>query len=1816
MTATTRSTRTRNRSNVTPIHKHHIRGRQSPGDSQTLPMMVDVSNIPDLSPLNKYAYEDTIEDLNSSPIKDLNSDDFRDESPIRQPLSSPIRKRKSVAFSDELFSDLPSSPDPRVTPKKSILKAFNLNLHSAQVDPNDTTLWNKSVNNASHGPANTDFWVQGTILQLPSNSPQLQQLVAGCIQVLKEETFDKRFEVYATLNNIYKTNSSETLLRLFTITSKAPSPKHNPGPKSLLSPLKQSLLSPGKMAPSPGKLSLLSPGKMVLSPLKMALNITSPLKMALSPLKQNILTIDESNYIIELSTLIKTEILAIEQELFSSDCDQENLQSKNNPFRIRVINQALKLMTFFMLDQELNNFLPLDEVKWFYRHACTVLVKVRNSKALVSPYLALIKDCRFNSKKKKILLDNTDIPEKMLFTLLNMQSFVSSSLVTEKFLCFKNFVANFPNIMAKNINHWFQVFLLNLCSLPSQLYAKCIGVGINCLLEIAKVFLDNKVVMAGVAHFLSCSVARDVRSISSDSSLDIDPESIESQKDLGIDYLILKVEEIIEVGQYKSAMEIWVAITLLVGDGGSKFENWTYLTRWLKIPKLCFDSTDINAKIVSVHSWRAIIYNVCHNDFDDLKKTIEPVMRQFRVKDRSQAISIALKQKVRLVTYLFVTIDINILQKEVIDSLHHLFLSILYSLLNPSSVKLNSKYLHIYWDKIIQPVMLNFYFRKDVSETYLNQLGVNILSRLMRTAMPINERNFNEMRCLASEPVSINEINSLPPRWVYAKFDRIVHNILMIFQLEKLSIDVKLNYFNTFLGCIKLTTKKEVQPSESTLDIIEYIPHVFDSLFKNNKLTFDMAFKLIINLHDTFNPSSLVHRFKLQDGTQSSLNVYTIIIENCISNLSPDHLRELLTLVVSSINDKKMLMVMFDLYKLLISAHNQDIQNLVLTVLNSRPIDKNEHELRLCGDMCSLLTTGFEVFVKKLIQSVVGNSSSEEIKKNLEYLKVPAWSIQAFKHFVLLVHDAPNPHIQEFTLKTISQRLEDEATFVEIIRYFNDNKYDSQLLALKEDILTRYNSLLNGFSKYDFAQVWRYYLDYKIETTIDFACIDSLLTSTLKLTDIDIKPYIRNNWENLPLLKETWLSMNGVLYIDENLVADSLADPKLAFQEEVQENEEEPIDISDGSVEVVEVVEDAVVVETVALPEISNEEIVDDSSNCMAIYTPPPFESLVETGPSGLVETGPSSLTETGPSTLTETGPSTLNKTSASELPALIEDVPRSRKSRKKSKSPDKIKSKSKKKLSKIKKDAEVEGNPVQEASFDIHSFTALLNAKLTVPEIKKSKKKKRADPKNKDTSKSVTKEATPIDAKVKKTRSSDKILKSPDIDDSIATDSLDSTNIESTIPSKHSDAAQKEISSPVDCEMIDESDSFGSNGIPTNTSSRHFVDYSQMLENGFLEQQNKLGSSSRRLKRKKTVTTLETPSKKQKIEDSLQLVPKEESMESKVPKSKKEALSKEISSKETSSKETLPSDQHIEIVGDSMEPSNESSTQEDTMDSVPNILCSPPQTTPKSPGSPEETVDVEHSNETSLQEHLEQVISPDVKIAEIFVNEGVEKVLEAEIEVDINEETVLQSDVVSESEPQETENDGKLDDLTASDLTEETNIINHSVEHQFSSIDDLQEYGNDNVVQESEEMVVKSDGEETLSVDANDTDERLEEVEDTTSNTHKGEDTTNTHKEEDITTNTHKEEDITTNTHKDQLSNNSHIEIDSTDSTEDSTTTNPKTEPNSISPTECVPTLSNLADQISRVSDHQIEKMTKAEIYRLETELMTFMYRIRNINS
>ncbi|KAK6454083.1 RAP1-interacting factor [Scheffersomyces xylosifermentans] len=1195
-----------------------------------------------------------IDELSSSPIKRIDNNALRTFSPPKKTSiskiipssSSPIKRKKCVAFSDDLVSDCPSSPDPRQTPKGSILKSYDLNLQSSPMDPNNTALWVKSPSKRSnsHGPRNPNFWLPGTIIQLPANSSELPQLIEGCIAVLRDPQFDRRFEVYATLNYIYKSNNGENLMKFFAMNSN------------------QSNSSPTKTS--------------------------TTFNRARSPQL-------ESNNVISLSFLVRRDIVAIEAELFSgasdeaddNDNEKENPSSPNktDPFRIRIVNQALKLMNFFMLDQELNNFIPLDDIKWFYRHSCTVLTKDNISKALIAPYLLIIKDCKLSPKKKRMLFDNPEIPEKMIYSLINMRSFPSSSLITERFMCFKNFVNNFPNIMAKNITHWFDVLILNVCYLSGPFYVKCIEVGTNCLLEVAKAFLDNQHVKSTVCTFLSQRMTKEVKSLSSENSLSFETQVEESQSYMYIDFILIKLEELIQFGQYKEAMDIWVAVTLLVGDCGSTFEQWDYLHNWLRIPKFCFNSQNVNARVISLNSWKAIVYNLCHDDLEHMKKTIEPLMKQANPKERQASIHSAMKNKVRLLTHLFFSISSSDPPKEVVDSLHNLFMSILYMLLNPSIAKQTTKYLHIYWDKIVQSVLLNFYFKKDTSNAYMHQLGLKVLMRLLKAATPLKDKNFNPVRCLSNEPVNINEVYSLPSRWVYSKFDRVMHNIVLVFQSEKFHIEQKLNFFNTFLYSLRMVTKKEIKPSDQTFDIIDNLPIVLEQLFKTSRLSFELAHKMLINLHDTFDPATLVSRSNEPHSFDPSGNIYNLIIENCISNLSTYQIRELIQLITASISDRRVLIFMLELCKLQKRLQNSDLYALILEFLNARVIQNNEADLKLYGEFCQLTSTGVEVFVKRLIQSVVGISSSDDQRQSLSHLNIPSWNQELFKFFVMLVHNAPNRYIQELAIESINTRFEDSKSFIDLIKFLVNNNYFLELDELRSRILAT-SQKQNGFFEFDFRSTWTMYLEKRSEACDDYVMLDFLIVESNEILQTDIEPYARGHWNKLPKTKSLWLSIEGNT-LPEEPEAEPEPEPEVKVttttveEPSVFEYEKDkvigPENLPDENI-VGKVNEGSTPNSDEQNADLENPEVIVENANISAeaaSSSGKPLETTPETNP---IQTAK-------------------EKTSKEKKP---------------------------KRATRLKKEKAkaVSSNDL----FDIHSFTAMLNEKLNTPLPKKTPKKKR----------------------------------------------------------------------------------------------------------------------------------------------------------------------------------------------------------------------------------------------------------------------------------------------------------------------------------------------------------------------------------------------------------------------------------------------------------------------------------------------------------
>lgn len=1309
----------------------------NPDDNRSHIVEKNYVNIPPLA--EEFIREDPYSDLelNSSPIKTSSKVLPQKASYGGQLSSSPIKRKKCVAFSDDLVSELPSSPTsspynakvPAIesTPKKSILKLnYNSNA-SSPCNPNDSTFWVKSSNSihTKNSPSNPQFWISGTIIQLPANSPDLLQLVDGCISVLKDESFTKKFEVYATLNNICKFNTSDCLLKIFTIQNKSIARSNQNLPK-------------------------------INSKTQMNSNSSSSM---------------DSTYIHMLSTFIQRDVTLIESKLFFENEEKENqfIASKNDPFGIRIISQALKLMNFIMLDLELNNFISIEDAKWFYVHSCKMIVKPTISKTLMIPYLSILKDCKFANKKKRLIFnnqnENINILELILQSLLNMRKFVSSSLVVEEFVTLKNLVLNFPAMMANNFKHWFEFFLMNLCDLSSPLYSKIINMGILVLLEVARNYLDNKNVLFSVRQFLSSPLPSEVKSIMSETKISTSlssSNSSNSDEQLVIDFIISSLETLIENDQFKSAMDIWVGLTLLSGDCALGYENWPYLSKWLKVHKLCFNKPNKAAKVIALNSWKAIIFNVCHDDLENIKHLIDSALSNNNNMSKPQAINNILRPKVKLLIHPLLNISSVENENDIIDSSHHLFLSIIYNLLNPISWN-TSKYVQIYWDKIILPVLVNFYFKKDLSNTYMNELGVKILIRLMKNSNNINEKPFNEMRCLSNEPVSLNDINPISPKWIFNRFDRIMQNITIVFKLENLSIDSKLELFYCFLNCLKLTTKKEIRPSEATYDIIDNMPGVLNILLEHNSLDFASINKLIVNLHDSFDSSNLIGKSNVGFDSNSS-NIYTTILKHCLRDLEVNQRNELLGSIYTAIGEKKNLAFLLEIIKL---QTNKDLgmNNFIRSTLNAKRVSSSsKFDLESIGELFQLITSDFEIVAKKLIQGIVLQSATE-FERSANILKIHLWTLPIFKYFVELVHDAPHPHLRKIQLDLIITKWKsnDNDVFFDILKFLIDKRFDAEIYNLRINIMEIFQ-VLEGFRQFEFRQVWNAYISCIIELT-QIQKLDELLVSSYD-AGLDIKSHIQNRWNDLPLLRQAWLKDNKELYIDDKF-------PHYSDLNEVA-NEFNNSDIQK-----------------------SETQMIDNDSNVNGLDS---IESISNI-----------SIPNLGLADKQAFDDSNVNNENSKSGKKKQKTVTRS-----------KVK---KKTNNGIKKENIL--SPEVNPNFDIHSFTAMLNAKLspdTLAEtpIRKSRRTTKSSKRKQSKSRSSELSDDPSDNSISQAVSSEIQIPS----------SFDNDDISQVEPSKDSQTTTDKLDI-----VEDISESSSTNELNKKLPSPHSNDYSKIIQSGFAGQ-------------------------------------------------------------------------------------------------------------------------------------------------------------------------------------------------------------------------------------------------------------------------------------------------------------------------------------------------------------------------------------------
>lgn len=995
-------------------------------------------------------------DLNSSPIKQVACLD-------PDVNSSPIKRLKNVMFSDDLTSEVPFLPEDteavkpvslKATPRRSILK-FGPDDIPSSPKPIDQPAFTSD----NFHPELQSFWTKGSIVQLPPESSLLEKLVLGCISVLKDKSFNNRFEVYASFNHNFKINSTQYVQSIL-----APSPA----------------LSPTKSTPT----KFLSGQDFV-----------------------------EKNYINIISALVQRDILAIEEMLQLSDKTHEdnkenqvNKQVKNDPFCTRTISQALKLISFFMTETDLNGYISVEDSRWFYTHASSMIIKPKVSKTMVMPYVGIIKECKFPVKKKRLIFNSVngiDVPEHMLFAILNMRNFPSTSLVTEKFAAIKNFVQNFPVMMVNNFKHWFEVYLMNLCDLSSPFYSKIIGTAILSLLEISRVYLRNKDVSFMVQLCLGKKVSSSFKSFSSEEEVHLNTES--KVLNTNYDIVVNTIENLIASRRYKSAVDLWVGISLLSCDKDKGFDNWSNIDNWLGVITRLAISKDPIAQQNAIIGWRAVSYNFCVSDLDNLERYV--VSKDLIFSNQGYKVTDKLQEKFNFLLKLQRILEPRTISEESTNALNVNVLSMFYNILNQNTNK-DIKFMDVYWDKLIEPVFKSFYFKSTTKGVL--PIGIRILSKLTRKESG-EFANFHSLRCLSNEFINLNEVSSINSRWIRANSEKVM-NLMKIVLYRK---DVKAGFKISLLGSLTElfdNTLKQYPLTARGISLKCEIHELMTKSFEDIQLDVEgisRLFRITYHCLGIFNLTSL-------DGVNDTSSDFLRLFMNLLATLKDDQKQAIIQKLFDQIDPQKSFTLVYYLVKYnLLDQESILIQEKLKTCkLNIT----SSVEVRIAGALFGVLFVHYNAFAKTVFQAMVLLNETQ-FEKIVQQISMTKWTFPIFKFFLTLTRPAPLKFIKQKSLEHIIIKLEREDTFIEMVEFLVLENMKTELASTETLILQKYREY-NGTVQEHFSIIWNQYLDIvKVDNEPSYERLKSLAeTAGVKL---------RNTRDKTPEIEQSCTNQNG-----------------------------------------------------------------------------------------------------------------------------------------------------------------------------------------------------------------------------------------------------------------------------------------------------------------------------------------------------------------------------------------------------------------------------------------------------------------------------------------------------------------------------------------------------------------------------------------------------------------------------------------------------------------------------------------------------------------
>ncbi|EGV62343.1 hypothetical protein CANTEDRAFT_136275 [Yamadazyma tenuis ATCC 10573] len=1043
-------------SNTTEEHQEPVETRIDASEKVNEPTQVDEhqNDKPSLKPVTGDIVAPDMRivmgDLNSSPIKKTGA-------PPHDPVlsSSPFKLRKNVMFSDDLTSDVPFLPQDgsqkpvciTATPKKSILKGIE-EVESPQV------VNESSFTEANFVPEQPTFWTKGNIVQLPVESHRLARLIQGCIAVLKIKSFDKRFEVYASLNHNFKSNTPTFVASLLVSTYKQFSPSKG----------------------SPGQAQAL----------------------AQSP---------EKNLISVFSAIVQRDITFMEASLSLSDDEKENVsipnQGKNDPFFTRTISQALKLISFFMTEEDLNEYLSLTDLRWFYSHSATLMMKPKISKTLAVPYLMIVKECKYPLKKRKLLFNNIkgmDIPEQMLFAVINMKNFPSKSLVSERLIAVKNLVQNFPTMMLNNFKHWFEIYLMTLCDVGSPFYSKIIGSGVLTLLEIAKACSRDREVNYMTQQCLSSQITSPFKSFASD--FELDSTSFPQKGVRVLDLVIQTIKELMFNKRYKAASDIWVGISLMACDKQTGFDQWDMVHEWTGVVTSELLKLSPAAQVALISSWKVVVYDLCVSDLDNLDRYIKSEDLKL---GESIEVSDILKRKFDLLLVLpRILKNVSCDNYDILHASEQVVLAICYTIFNQQGK--NTKYLSVYWDNIMVPLFQEVFFKKSKGMQLFN-FGERLLQALLDTTANKKEYQFLPFRCLSTEAFEFSDVLSLNSAWVFKEYPRILNLLQVPLYSTDLSPEYKLDVVDKFSHIFpSLVLKSPSSPEAIECRKLAY--NIIEQAFsKGNPALF--VPKVFDVLKKTF---GLVNLTNVDNAGDNSANFLSLLFSK-IAESTPDVQDNIVEKMLHRNGRKDYVVILYLIRFGMLGNSKVDFQKSLKTCevdIGSRV------ELKLIGALFEVLTSDFTPFAKRVIQAIV-LLNARLFEEALSLVTIQRWSPPIFKFFVLLIHDTPFDYMKQMAFNLILLRFEQADEFVSMISFLISSSFDLELYNLRKAIMKRVQSI-NETNYAKFKTEFHGYLN-NLKQNGNMLLLDEFL-ATCQEYGFEILDIAENEWAQFPRLKE------------------------------------------------------------------------------------------------------------------------------------------------------------------------------------------------------------------------------------------------------------------------------------------------------------------------------------------------------------------------------------------------------------------------------------------------------------------------------------------------------------------------------------------------------------------------------------------------------------------------------------------------------------------------------------------------------------------------